>query len=298
MRREFLGTLAAVAGLAAPQAVGLGFGTYAHRMLAWEDSLELIARTGYDGVELALMPGWPTEPGLLAGSARARVRGRLGDLGLGLPALLENLRAVGASSSTESGLDRVREAVGLGNDLSPGQPPILETVLGGSPGEWEQVRSQMVDRIGEWIRIAESGKTVICFKPHVGSAVNGIARSLWLMGQLDSPWFRCTYDYSHLWLAGDELVPSLKALLPACSYIHLKDATREGGRPRFLLPGDGTTDYAQLFRQAAGLGFRGFATVEVSAQLHRADGYEPIAVTRACYQRMAAAMAAAGLSRP
>lgn len=278
--------------------MGLGFGTYAHRMLRWEDSIELIGRTGYDGLELAVLPDWPTEPKRLSRTDRGILRARLDDMGLRLPALLDNLQAAHPAQSPADNLDRLRRAIELGRELSPRTPPIFETVLGRGPHEWEDVKHQMVQEVGEWTMAAAGWQTVICFKPHVSHAVNDVERSLWLVEQVDSPYFRCTYDYSHLWLAGLDLVESLDALLPFSSYVHLKDAERDGNRHRFLLPGHGETDYAELFRGMARHGYGGFATVEVSSQIHNGPDYEPISTTRNCYERMTAAMEMAGLTRP
>lgn len=298
-RRGFIAGVAGVAGAgAAPKPVGLSFGTYALWMLRWEDSLELIARTGYDGVELALMPEWSTTPRQLSRGDRLRLRGMLRDLGLALPAFLDNLQLVDPVQTHAQNVDRLRRAIDLGNDVVPGKPPIFETVLGRAPDEWDAVKGQMVDEIGELAREAADGDTVICFKPHVGGAVNNVERSLWLVEQVGSRHFRCTYDYSHLWLAGHELVPSLQALIPVSPYIHLKDARRTPAKHEFLLPGDGSTDYVEMFRQWGQLGYEGHATVEVSAQIHRLDDYQPIAAASLCYERMAAAFEEAGLPRP
>lgn len=298
-RRGFLGGIAGVATVhAAPRPVGLGFGTYALWMLRWEDSLELIARTGYDGVELALMPDWPTAPQRLTRGDRSRLRGMLDDLGLALPALLDNLQLADAVQTHAQNTERLRRAIELGNDIVPGKPPIFETVLGREPGEWEAVKNRMVDEIGELTREAADGGTVICFKPHSGDAANNVERSLWLVEQVGSRHFRCTYDYSHLWLSGHELVRSLQALIPVSPYIHLKDARRTPAKHEFLLPGDGPTDYVEMFRQLGHLGYEGYATVEVSAQIHRLSDFEPIATANLCYERMAAAFEEAGLPRP
>ncbi len=298
-RRSFVAALGAIAAIpAAPQPVGLSFGTYALWMLRWEDALELISRTGYDGVELALMPEWPTSPQNLGRTDRARLRGMISDLGLAVPALLENLRAMHPTQSHRENLDRIRRAVDLAADIVPGGPPMFETVLGRRPEEWDDVKNGMVDEIGEWTEVAADAQTVICFKPHVGGAVNDVERSLWLLEQINSPYFRCTYDYSHLGLAGLELVSTLEALIPVSPYIHLKDAMGKPGSHRFLLPGEGETDYPLMFRTLGELGYSGHATVEVSAQIHREDDFEPIPATRICYERMAAAFDAAGLTRP
>lgn len=297
-RRAFLAVGGVTAAAAAAPTVGLSFGSYALWMLTWGDALELIGRTGYDGVELALMPGWPTEPKLLSRTDRMYIRSRLGDMGLALPAVLEQLRVADPTQTLHRNLERLRRAIELGADLAPGKPPIVETTLGRSPEEWDAVKSQFVDEIGEWVRVAGTSDTVICFKPHVGNAVNNIERSLWLVDQVDSPHFRCTYDYSHLWLAGYDLMESLDALLPICPYIHVKDASRTSDGHRFLLPGDAETDYVAMFRKLRQTGYSGFVNVEVSAQLHKSDDFHPIDAAMTCYDRMEAAFESAGLQRP
>ena len=298
-RREFLSTMAAASVCAgAGPNIGLSFGTYAHQMLNWEDSLELIARTGYDGVEISLIPGWPTEPARLSLRDRSRLRAMLVEHDLVVPALLENLRIADPAHIPGENRERLLRAIELGQQIVPGTPPIFETVLGRRPGEWDDVKHQMVEEAGELASVAEQGRTVFCFKPHVAHAVNDVHRSLWLLEQVGSPWFRCTYDYSHLWLAGLELVPTMEQLIPVSPYVHLKDAIREGDSHRFLLPGDGDTDYSELCSQLLRLGFKGYANVEVSAQIHRELDYQPILTTRVCYERMAAAFESAGISRP
>lgn len=298
-RRGFIGGLAGAANVGATlKPVGLSFGTYALWMLRWEDSLELIARTGYDGVEIALMPEWPTTPERLSAGDRRRLRGMLADLGLTLPALLDNLQVLHPVQTHAENIERLSRAIELGNEIAPGKPPIFETVLGRKPDEWESVKHQMVDEIGELARKAADGATVICFKPHVGGAVNNVERSLWLVEQVGSRYFRCTYDFSHLWLAGHELVPSLQALIPISPYVHLKDAKRTLDKHEFLLPGDGPTDYVEMFRQLGRLGYDGYVTVEVSAQIHRLPDFQPILTADLCYERMAAAFEEAGLPRP
>lgn len=297
-RRAFLAAGGVTAAASSTPAVGLSFGSYALWMLTWGDALELIGRTGYDGVELALMPGWPTEPKLLSSTDRLYIRSRLGDMGLALPAVLEQLRVAHPTQTLHRNLERLRRAIDLGADLAPGKPPIVETTLGRSPGEWDAAKNQFVDEIGKWVRVADTGGTVICFKPHVGNAVNNIERSLWLVAQVDSPHFRCTYDFSHLWLAGYDLAESLDALLPVCPYIHVKDAVPTSDGHRFLLPGDGETDYVAMFQKLRETGYSGFVNVEVSAQIHRSDDFHPIEAAMTCYDRMEAAFETADLQRP
>src|SRR4051794_25006832 len=75
-RREVLAWMAAqAAGRPAGRQVRIGFaiGTYGMKPLPTREALRTIARIGYDGVELALMPGWPADPAVLTPGARKEI---------------------------------------------------------------------------------------------------------------------------------------------------------------------------------------------------------------------------------
>src|SRR5581483_12151027 len=102
-RRTFL--VQAVAGSAAcataaqalgqpnpsPQIIPFAFSLYGMRTLPLDAAIETCAKIGYDAVELALMPNWHAEPKRLSKDDCRRLRERLRELRLGLPALMENL---------------------------------------------------------------------------------------------------------------------------------------------------------------------------------------------------------------
>src|SRR5262245_30221783 len=96
-RRQFLASTLAVtataelfAGDAARSAIPFAFSLYGMRSLGLIPGIEACAKIGYDGVEIATMPGWPGDPQALDKEQRRRVRQRLRDLNLTLPALMEN----------------------------------------------------------------------------------------------------------------------------------------------------------------------------------------------------------------
>ena len=73
-RRDFL-YLLALPALPAPnraidQTIGLNTGTYGMKSMKTADALRTLSDIGYDGVELCLIAGWPTDPGFAARSGR------------------------------------------------------------------------------------------------------------------------------------------------------------------------------------------------------------------------------------
>src|SRR5687767_3377528 len=93
-RREWLAAAAATVGGGgradpAPVRLSLGFSLYGMRSVPLPDAIRTCAAVGYDGVELALMPGYPTEPARLSADDRRQLRTRLTDSGLSLHGLME-----------------------------------------------------------------------------------------------------------------------------------------------------------------------------------------------------------------
>ena len=312
-RRQFArttlasGTLAALSGFSsargyadsdASQTIGLAYGTYAMKTLTTEAALRTIARIGYDGVQPALIPGWPTDPAQMSAADRKSLRGLIDELGLAVPAMLDSLPLRGTAKSRAANLERLKQAVALGNELVPSSPPILDTILGGKTSEWEQVKGRMVAELKEWAKIAEDGRTTICFKPHAGNAVHSPDRALWLVREVGSPRIRIVYDYSHFHVEGVSLESSLKQLIAYAPFVVVKDSEGTPEKHTYLLPGDGNVDYLAYFRLLKELKYSGFVAVEVSSMIHRKPGYEPVPTAELCYSRLAPLMNQAAIRRP
>jgi inosose dehydratase len=298
-RRAFvLGAAAAPPLAGGPDGtIGLGAGTYGMKNMSTRTALRAIAEAGYDGVELALMAGWPAEPKLLDAAARRALREELKQRRLALPSLLENLPLLRGPEQRGANVERLKRAMELGHDLSPDSPPVVETILGGKTAAWAETKNQVAEELHEWARAAESVKTVVCFKPHAAHAVHNPERSLWLIEQVGSRWIRVVYDYSHLWLEGCGLAESMKQLLPLAPFVHLKDSAGIPEKHEYLLPGEGKTDYLTYFRLLKEHAYDGFAVVEVSSMIQNKPGYDPVATTKLCYGRLAPLIQQAGWKR-
>lgn len=297
-RRQFLATAALAAcslPAAIPRRIGLGFSLYGMKTLPVDQALRVCAETGFHDVELALNPGYPTEPKLLSPAQRKDLRAQLGTRGLRLSALMDNLSLTADDKTHAANLERIKAAAELAHDLAPDAPPILETVMGGKPAEWDQIKGRMAARLADWGQAAAAGKITLCIKPHVMSAAHLPEHGLWLLEQAKNPVVKLAYDFSHYQLRGLDLGKTLDTLLPHTAFIHVKDSQGELAKFQFVLPGEGKIDYADYFRRLKAANWSGSVCVEVSGQVFGKPGYDPVAAAKKCYAALAPAFQQAGL---
>jgi sugar phosphate isomerase/epimerase len=67
----------------------------------------------------------------------------------------------------------------------------------------------------------------------------------------------------------------------------MKDSRSVEGKPQFLLPGDGTIDYAKYFSLLKTHGYKGWILVEISRQLQVEPHYDPISAAERSYRFLA-----------
>jgi sugar phosphate isomerase/epimerase len=316
-RRNFFRATAAIAGWTvlecvraargaeeAPRTIGLGFSLYGMKSIAVTDALQALAEIGYDCIELPVMPGWPAGGADFGAQSRRGLRGELARRGVRLTALMENLPLAGDEAQHREHLDRLKRAIDLARDLAPEQPsgeprrrPLIETILGGKPGEFEAVKQRFAERLREWAKAAAEAEVVVAIKAHVSNAMQQPKQLLWLVEQVASPWLQAAYDYSHFELQGLSLPETAATLLPKSAFIHVKDTQHAQGKRGFLLPGEGTTDYVALLKLIAGSTYRGDVMVEVSSQISSRAGYDGLAAASKCYNHLADAFGKAGVKR-
>lgn len=275
----------------------LGFSLYGMKSIPLAESLAFCRELGYEHVELCLNSGFPSEPTVFSAQSRMATAAQLQQLGLAVPCLMVLMSLTADDEAHRKSLELISVAGRLAVDVVPAQPPILETVLGGSPAKWPEQRSLMADRLQDWAKAAESAGTAIALKAHIGSAVNSPERLLWLLEQVPSPSLHIAYDYSHFQLQGMDLEQTLRPLLPRTRFIHVKDSEGTAEKFRFLLPGAGGTDYVKYFSLLQQLGYTGPVCVEVSGQVSGQPGYDARAAARQCFESLnGARQKAAGLS--
>lgn len=291
-----LGVAIQTAWAAAPARIGFGFSLYGMKSLKTSLALKICADIGYSGVELACLKDWPCDPAVLLKADREALRMELEDLALDLPCLMENLVLNVPDEQHRSNLERLKKVCELGQDLAPDARPVVETVLGGKPQEWDSVRTAMVEKLQDWEKVAAEHKTVVAIKAHAFGSLHTPADARWLVQQIASPWIRLVYDYSHFQRQQIGLSESLSAMLPETVFVHIKDNLTIDGKTEFALPGDGRDiDYVAYLKQLRDGGYQGAVVVEVSGQVFNKPGYDPIAAARRCYKNIQPAFVKAGL---
>ncbi|HUP78253.1 MAG TPA: sugar phosphate isomerase/epimerase [Pirellula sp.] len=268
----------------------LGFSLYGMKTVPLGVALKTCSEIGYTHVEFALNEGYATEPAQFSKEDRILATVKLKELNLGLPSLMMNISLTANDKAHAQSLQLIAAAGRVGRDILPKNPPILETVLGGTPTKWEEQKSGMADKLRDWALAAQQAKTIIAIKAHVNSAVNSPERLLWLLDVVKSPAIEAAYDYSHFELQGIDMEESLKLLLPRTKFIHVKDRQGDSTKFQFLLPGEGRTDYVKYFSLLRKLGYKGPVCVEVSGQVFNKKEYDPIGAAKKCYATLSEAL--------
>src|SRR6266567_3819260 len=107
-RRAFAGMIAGAAIThAQSRPLLFGFSLYGMKTLPWRQGLAHVARIGYKSTELCLRAGWDTEPKLLTKADRSEIRKRIGDLGLTLSSVMENMN-LGRPDGLKGNIERLK----------------------------------------------------------------------------------------------------------------------------------------------------------------------------------------------
>lgn len=279
------------------EGVTFSFGTYGMKSMSTEDAIRSVAQVGYDGIEIAARPDWDAAPDQMSKARRQNIRSLLLNSGLRVTALMEHLYPVHDKAEHDAGMTRLRKVAGLGHDLNPDAPPLIQTVLGG--GTWNEKKNMFRDRLGDWAALAQETKTVIAVKPHRGGGMSTPSEAAWLIQQLDNtPWIRMVYDYSHYAFREMPVAKTVETALPYTAHIAIKDTVKTDKGFRFVLPGESKSfDYVDLFERFYAGGYRGDICCEVSGMVWNQPDYDPIAAVKSCYANIAPLFKRAGVPR-
>lgn len=274
----------------------LGFSTYGMKSLKTEQAIKTLSNIGFDSIELTVWPGWDADSATIGKQRRNSLRRQFADSTLKLSSLMEHVSPLDDKRQRQA-IKRLKLAAELAHDLVPGQPPLIQTVLGA--GQFQREKSKLRDRLGDWVDLAESTQTTIAIKPHRGGVISKPSEAVWLIEQLGEPKrLRMVYDYSHYVFRNLTVDETVDTALPHTAHVALKDAVQTGDRVEFRLPSrSGQIDFSQVIRRFFKGGYRADFNCEVSSAVWKQNGYEPIAAAKQCYEVISAAFQKAKVPR-
>jgi sugar phosphate isomerase/epimerase len=281
--------------------VKIAYGTYAMPTVPLEEAIPVLAEIGHRGVEICIsqkhVGAMPEE---MDAQRRRSLRGLLEEKDMGVPALflLGSIHTDSPERHREN-LELMRTCAGLARDLGLREPPVLAMGIGGKKDEWDDIKGRLIDLLGDHRALAEEEDFVLAGEAHCGAAVNCSERFTWLLDQVGSPRIRAHFDIVHMFLAGEKIEDSVKALVPYTAHTHITDAIRnpDGSLKQLVLLGNGELDSTAYMKAMAEAGWDDFITLEVSMMVWSKPEYDPIEAAKFSYDSLAAAFDAAGVAR-
>ena len=257
------------------------------------------AGLGFDGLELTVIPRWPTDAALLDAAARRHIRQLYDDHGIALCGLSGNTPMLVADAASERrNVETFKGYLDLAAELQqPGERLTVTTTSAGLPEEWDAVKHKLVATFGELATHAARAGTIVGVEPHINQALCRPEQAVWLIEQVDSPALRIQFDISHFNVQGDPMERVIAQLAPYSAHTHVKDERGIVPDHQFLVPGEGDMDYVNYLRWMARAGYSGYIAVEISLMVQARPDYDALAAATQSYAVVSRAFEEAGIER-
>lgn len=277
----------------------IGYCTWGMPTVPVDEMIPFLARTGYTGIELTVIPGYTTDLSLLDRDERRRISTMLNTYNLELPAIAGQTSMVDTDPETVAyHRKRLTDAVDLAVEWAQdGTPPAVDTTVGGRSDQWDELKPLLFERMGELVRYGEKRGVIIAAEPHVASMLDTTERVLELVHTINSPFLKLNYDISHFNVQGISIAESVGALAKHTIHTHVKDERGVVPNYEFLIPGEGEFDYVAYLRAMQAEGYTGYITAEISIMVQRRPNYDPFAAAEQTYRVLAQAFDQAGIPR-
>ncbi len=218
-----------------------------------ETALRNIAYSGYDGAELAALPGMAPHVGQNASKPFLdQIAGMVEEKGLGL----SSIEVGGVRDDFDTVL---QTAAGLGI-------PIVAIGSGGKMDD-EAAFQEVVQRVSDAAGRAERHGVKIAVKAHVHAAVYNSKTCLRLLQEVDFKNVGINFDPSHIFRAGEKPEEAAARIGKGIIHSHFRDAPKAEmgppGAPFEQIPGTGKIDLAATVAALYKVGYEGYLSLEV-----------------------------------
>ncbi len=218
-----------------------------------ETALRNIAYAGFDGAELAALPGMAPHVGSNASKGFLDgVKGIIKEYGL----KLSSIEAGGVRDDFDAILET---AAGLGI-------PVVAIGSGGKMNDESSFR-EVVERVSGAAERGEKYGVKIAVKAHVHAAVFDSQSCLRLLREVDSRYAGINFDPSHIFRAGEKPEDAAANIGKGIIHCHFRDAPKAEmgppGTPFEQIPGTGKVDLAATVAALSKVGYDGYLSLEV-----------------------------------
>ena len=212
-----------------------------------------VALCGYDGIELAAIPGMCEHLDLDAWHSQvAGVQQLVADHGLQLLSVEHG----GIQEERMPEVFAAAAALGIA---------VVNVGPGGAPGDPDSLL-QRLEVLTRWAVEAAAAGVTLCVKAHVGTAISDTPTTLAAMQAIDTAGFGIDMDPSHVHRAGEEPAEALRQVLHRVRHVHIRDCRgRQSGpgAPVLQACGRGDIDLMGYCRTLVEGGWSGPVCLEV-----------------------------------
>lgn len=275
----------------------IGYSLWGMPRVPVEESLPALAAMGYQGVELSVRQGWNTELEALDSAYRGNIARLLNETGLVLTAVAAHQSLCDLDEeATEASMAYLRASMDLASELEqPGEPPIVASLVGGNPNDWDDRKELLAERIRVLGDYAQTKGVILAVEPHSGTALDLPDKTTWLLDAVAHPAVKLNFDISHMDVMGISIEECVPTLAPYAVHTHVKDQRGLWPNHEFLTPGEGPFDFKHYLRAMDAAGYCGFIVAEVSVMVQRRPDYEPMTHAQLAYDTLERAFHATGV---
>ncbi len=277
----------------------LAFSTWGMQRTPIDVAVAHCASLGFDGLEMTVIPRWPTDAALLDAAARRHIRQLYDDHGIALCGLSGNTPMLVEDAARErQNIETFKGYLDLAAELQkPGERLSVTTTSAGQVEDWDAVKDKLVATFGELADHAARTGTIVGVEPHINQALARPEQAIWLVEQINSPALRVHFDISHFNVQGDPMETTIAQLVPYSSHTHVKDERGIVPDHQFLIPGEGDMDYVKYLRLMDRAGYHGYIAVEISLMVQSRPDYNALAAATQSYAVVSKAFEEAGIAR-
>lgn len=275
----------------------IGYSLWGMPQVPVEESIPALAKMGFEGVELAVTPGWNTALENLDGPARKRIRQLLDENHIALSAVAGHTSMMELDKDKNAANMRyLQQAIDLAQELAqPDLPPIMASLVGGKPDDWFSGREMLAERVRSLGDYAQAHGVILAVEPHCGTALDLPDKALWLLNTVNHPAVRMNFDISHMEVMGISIDECVPIMAPWAVHTHVKDQVGIYPHHTFLTPGEGPFDFEHYLRAMRAAGYDGYIVAEVSVMVQRRPDYDALAHAALCYRTLDKAFRSVGL---